>query len=111
MVPTSFWSCWYRLGDVAVRGSDQCPKCGSDSDVLNSRRSTDNPLRRRRQCVSCGLRWSTFEVRVVSRKTDATIKRLGPVTGARKTRRGLITRLREQGPISGASTDEKRSPQ
>jgi transcriptional repressor NrdR len=50
----------------------QCPYCGSDSRVLDSRGSID-AVRRRRECMSCGRRFTTYErlappeIRVVKR--------------------------------------------
>ena len=38
-----------------------CPKCGGKSSVTDSRQTSTN-IRRRRQCVACGSRWSTHEV-------------------------------------------------
>lgn len=42
-----------------------CPKCGSDSYVIDSR---DKPygIRRRRQCENCGYKWTTLETRIES---------------------------------------------
>jgi len=41
----------------------QCPKCKhSDSKVLESRPAQENEaIRRRRECISCGFRFSTYE--------------------------------------------------
>ena len=52
-------------------GSEECPKCGHQSYVIDSRRSAKRPLLRRRQCVYCGLRWSTQEVRYIRPKKEA----------------------------------------
>lgn len=39
----------------------KCPSCGeSESKVIDSR-SVDDEIRRRRKCVSCGLRFTTYE--------------------------------------------------
>ncbi|MFH0899478.1 MAG: ATP cone domain-containing protein [Pseudomonadota bacterium] len=38
----------------------ECPYCGRDSRVLDSRRSGDD-VRRRRQCCECGRRFTTYE--------------------------------------------------
>lgn len=53
----------------------KCPKCGADNDkVLDSRAARDGAaIRRRRECLSCGGRFTTYEevnrdeVRVVKR--------------------------------------------
>ena len=41
----------------------RCPKCGSrDDKVIDSRQSRDSSsIRRRRQCLSCGFRFTTYE--------------------------------------------------
>jgi transcriptional repressor NrdR len=41
----------------------RCPSCGADDDrVVDSRPSTSgDAIRRRRECRSCGLRFTTFE--------------------------------------------------
>lgn len=41
----------------------KCPECGSFEDkVIESRTSTDgNSIRRRRECLSCGFRFTSYE--------------------------------------------------
>ena len=41
----------------------KCPKCGADDDkVLDSRSARDGAaIRRRRECVACGHRFTTYE--------------------------------------------------
>jgi len=41
----------------------RCPKCGSrDDKVIDSRQSRDSSsIRRRRQCLKCGYRFTTYE--------------------------------------------------
>ena len=41
----------------------KCPKCGNDDDkVLDSRSSKDSAVvRRRRECLKCGYRFTTHE--------------------------------------------------
>jgi transcriptional repressor NrdR len=41
----------------------RCPKCGSrDDKVIDSRQSRDNSsIRRRRECLACGYRFTTYE--------------------------------------------------
>ncbi len=39
-----------------------CPNCAAATGVLDSRRRKNNAMRRRRACVSCGLRFTTFEI-------------------------------------------------
>jgi transcriptional regulator NrdR family protein len=54
-----------------MQGSTQCPKCGGWSKVIDTRYRLDRPLLRRRRCLSCGLRWSTLEVRYIRTKKEA----------------------------------------
>ncbi len=40
----------------------KCPECGfEDSKVIDSR-PTDGKIRRRRECLSCGCRFTTYEI-------------------------------------------------
>lgn len=42
-----------------------CPECGAQTRVLESRRADDGAaVRRRRECPACGTRFTTFERRV-----------------------------------------------
>tara|TARA_Y100000590_G_C15552042_1_gene951295 strand:- start:112 stop:732 length:621 start_codon:yes stop_codon:yes gene_type:complete len=53
----------------------KCPYCeNKDSKVVESRESSDS-VRRRRECVICGLRFTTYET--VSRKNIMVIKKDG----------------------------------
>ena len=42
--------------------SRTCTKCGDLSNVVDSRPSGD-VVRRRRECATCGYRWTTYELR------------------------------------------------
>ena len=39
----------------------KCPMCGSESKVVDTRDSPDGGIRRRRECLRCRLRWTTYE--------------------------------------------------
>lgn len=40
----------------------KCPECGcEDSKVIDSR-PTENKVRRRRECIQCGFRFTTYEI-------------------------------------------------
>ena len=53
----------------------KCPYCeNKDSKVVESRESSDS-IRRRRECVRCGLRFTTYET--VSRKNIMILKKDG----------------------------------
>src|SRR3954451_13887899 len=53
----------------------RCPKCGSrDDKVIDSRQSRDNSsIRRRRECLTCAYRFTTYEQ--VERSDLRAIKR------------------------------------
>lgn len=57
------WSKLWRPGKMGT--SMRCPKCGFDeSKVVDSRPSENNEaIRRRRECVRCGMRFTTYERR------------------------------------------------
>jgi transcriptional repressor NrdR len=38
-----------------------CPDCDSPSHVVETRRAPDGAVRRRRECASCGRRFTTYE--------------------------------------------------
>lgn len=40
-----------------------CPACGKPRSICtDSRPTSENRIRRRRECGNCGYRWTTFEV-------------------------------------------------
>ena len=51
-----------------------CPNCGDKTIVINSRPHEDNTYRRR-ECVSCGQRFSTVEIDVDMYKKLVVIKK------------------------------------
>jgi transcriptional repressor NrdR len=58
----------------------KCPYCGSDSvRTLETRNSQNNTIRRRKECLNCGKRFTTYEyietVELMVRKTDGRIER------------------------------------
>ena len=57
-----------------------CPYCGSKNlKTLETRDSPDNTLRRRKECVDCGKRFTTYEyvesVELMVRKKDGRLER------------------------------------
>jgi hypothetical protein len=51
------------MSDDVPRSGMVCPKCDGDTGVLDTRpRMQNKQLRRRRKCLSCGHRFSTYEV-------------------------------------------------
>jgi transcriptional repressor NrdR len=58
----------------------KCPYCGSaDSKTLETRDSPENTTRRRKECVNCGKRFTTYEyvetVELMVRKKDCKLER------------------------------------
>ena len=52
-----------------------CPRCDSATKTLETRRVPDGAIRRRRECTSCGHRFTTYERAVP--ETPEVIKRDG----------------------------------
>ena len=40
----------------------KCPECGCDESKVIDSRPTDNKVRRRRECIKCGMRFTTYEI-------------------------------------------------
>jgi transcriptional repressor NrdR len=58
----------------------KCPYCGSENlKTLETRDSPDNTVRRRKECVDCGKRFTTYEyvetVELMVRKKDDRLER------------------------------------
>ena len=58
----------------------KCPYCGSENfKTLETRDSQDNTIRRRKECVNCGKRFTTYEyietVELMVRKKDGRLER------------------------------------
>jgi transcriptional repressor NrdR len=58
----------------------KCPYCGSgEFKTLETRDSTENTTRRRKECISCGRRFTTYEyvetVELMVRKKDGKLER------------------------------------
>lgn len=97
----------------------RCPKCGCDeSKVVDSRPSENDSIRRRRECVRCGCRFTTYERReempIIVIKRDghkepfdrqklmrgllaATVKRNVPVPKLNGIIDGIESSLRDNG--------------
>jgi hypothetical protein len=61
-----------------------CDTCGGDTSVIDSRKLLGNIIRRRRKCLRCGARVSTFEISEAGffalRSMRQAIRKLGGVT-------------------------------
>lgn len=58
----------------------RCPYCNSEENkTLETRDSPENTTRRRKECISCGKRYTTYEyletIELMVRKKDAQIER------------------------------------
>ena len=58
----------------------KCPYCGSENlKTLETRDSPDNAVRRRKECVDCGKRFTTYEyvetIELMVRKKDGRLER------------------------------------
>ncbi|MGD6809380.1 MAG: transcriptional regulator NrdR [Candidatus Bathyarchaeia archaeon] len=68
----------------------KCPYCGSENfKTLETRDSPDNTTRRRKECINCGKRFTTYEyvetIELMVRKKDGKLERFD----ANKIIRGL----------------------
>lgn len=76
----------------------KCPQCGADEDkVLDSRAARDGAaIRRRRECVKCGHRWTTYEE--IDRDELIVVKRDGTRQpfSRQKLERGLFVACRKR---------------
>ena len=85
----------------------KCIYCGcSDSKVIDSRASEDdNSIRRRRECVGCGKRFTTYEtievVPILVIKSNGTIQPFD----SNKVKKGIIKAC-EKRPVTLAQIDE-----
>ncbi|WP_430254294.1 hypothetical protein [Neorhizobium sp. DAR64872/K0K18] len=50
-----------RKTSVAPASGILCPECGTNSSKVTDSREAPGAIRRRRECVRCGGRWSTIE--------------------------------------------------
>lgn len=56
----------------------KCPKCGCDASFVIDSRSVDGGVRRRRQCIDCSCRYTTYESAKETAKRTI-IRELGPI--------------------------------
>ncbi len=40
----------------------KCPECGCEESKVIDSRPTENKVRRRRECINCGFRFTTYEI-------------------------------------------------
>ena len=83
----------------------KCPYCmGEDSKVVDSRPSNDKSIRRRRECLSCGKRYTTYET--IEIMPIMVIKRRGErqIFSRTKVLEGMIKAC-EKRPVSMAALE------
>lgn len=53
-----------RWADVSKKVSVimKCPECGCEESKVIDSRPSENKVRRRRECISCGFRFTTYEI-------------------------------------------------
>jgi transcriptional repressor NrdR len=83
----------------------ECPRCHARTNVLESRKAVDGAAtRRRRQCVSCGHRFTTYERRerepLYIRKRDGERQRFD-----RTKLRAALIRAAHKRPVSADSLE------
>lgn len=56
----------------------KCPKCGFDDSKVVDSRPADEKIRRRRECLKCGFRFTTYEVieniQLLVKKKDGSLE-------------------------------------
>lgn len=73
-----------------------CHECGQETKVIDSRaRGRLKGIRRRRECASCGIRFSTFEILVQDERITELLRTLYRIrkiaaSGLRSTKTGKI---------------------
>ena len=74
----------------------RCPECGYDDSKVIDSRPTDGRIRRRRECLSCKARFTTYEIveniPLMVVKRDHSIEPFDPVKLAERIRRATIKR-------------------
>ena len=55
---------WYNIGISTYKENFfmKCPECGCEESKVIDSRPTENKVRRRRECVQCGARFTTYEI-------------------------------------------------
>ena len=82
----------------------KCPYCGYEDSKVNDSRPIEDRIRRRRECLQCGRRFTTYEM--VETSPVAVVKRDGSreMYSREKVMRGLI-RACEKRPIERAALE------
>jgi len=51
----------------------KCPSCNASNDRVVDTRTRRDGIYRRRECITCGIRWSTCEVIVEDHSVDHSV--------------------------------------
>ena len=74
----------------------KCPECGFDESKVIDSRPTDGKIRRRRECLSCKYRFTTYEVventPLMVVKKDHSIEPFDPEKLVERLRRAAVKR-------------------
>ena len=72
-----------------------CPKCKTDTKVIDSRPIEDNKIRRRRECLKqkCGYRFTTIEITQYSLDAEVQAKLRKEASALKRSVRALQDRL------------------
>jgi len=83
----------------------KCPYCGCEEDKVVDSRDAEGSIRRRRECLSCEKRWTTYEkmadITLLVIKKDGTIQEFD----RQKLMRGLLHACRKR-PIATSDLDK-----
>jgi transcriptional repressor NrdR len=84
----------------------ECPFCHQDNDKVVDSRASGAAIRRRRECLACGRRYTTYE-RAESEPRLRVVKKDGTreAYDRSKIRRGLVLALHKR-PVSTGRLDE-----
>ncbi|MDR0300241.1 MAG: transcriptional regulator NrdR [Streptococcaceae bacterium] len=83
----------------------KCPKCQSENFKVLDTRASDDSVRRRRECLSCGFRFTTYER--IEQPTLLVVKKdnTREVFDREKITRGIV-RSAQKRPISSEKIEE-----
>lgn len=83
-----------------------CPICNSASSCITDSRKTGHGIRRRRQCLDCGLRFSTMEIEMENYLQLQQI-----AENETETYRQLQQIMERHGNLQAAAADRKGKPE
>lgn len=85
----------------------KCEKCGADTKVLDSRSVEGKLIRRRRQCLTCKARFTTFEITDSSYKANVNTIKAARLAHKLTALAGIVEELEDVlGPAKEAAKKE-----